>query len=1579
MTKSKKIFTAILAFLAAMCLAFGISAVGTAQVKADTATVLTDKDTFVSAIKADPSGNYELGGDIDFGGDTLSESIDFSGTLDGKGYHLKNFKLGISEASGWCSRFINENTGTIKNIGLEIVSIQANNNEFGFINTNKGSVSNVYVDFNFDSTQTINQWCHYGTIAMKNDGGTIENCVVNITVADGVDIGVGQGENGNIFAAICAYNVNGGVLNNCHAIIGDNNIGVAIFPWATQTDCNTYATMAELASAISFDEANGWNTQIWEVENGEVVMRHYEAPAEAKVLTQADVANFKTLLNGSTGSFVLGEDLDFENAQTAGVIDFGGTLDGNGYSLKNLLIHYDARDDGWASYLFSKNSGTIKNLGVYYTLNANSSHDSFIYKNEGTVSNVFVETTFNGNDAWVLGTIVNENNGGTIENCVVVLNSASTGTAQLGSIVGVDRASTIKNCYAVTNGKISSETPYASRDKDGEVSNCANYETMAELAAALKLEEANGWNADCWENTGSKIVFGKKVAVEMEIIGASVRYATASDKNSGIRFGVKLNLAAYEKYAAIEGSEMGMVIVPESASAGVTVITLETVNAQTAITFGADGNKWGYYKENGAVVEGYVQSVVYVWGIPTDHYNDDIKVAAYIKADEEVFYSDTLAICIDEVAFKALETETDSTKIEQLNAYLTANEYTVEFKDGDSVISTKKYHYGDTATEPDTAKAGYTFLGWDKDFVSKVTKDVTYTARYEEKITVLTQADVDNFKTLLNGSSEKFVLGEDLDFQNAQTAGVIDFSGILDGNGYSLKNLLIQYDARDDGWESYLFSSNKGTIKNLGVYYTLKANGSHSSFIYKNQGTVSNLFVKATVEGNDGWTLGTIVNENDGGTVENCVVVLDSASTGTAQLGSIVGVERLSIIKNCYAVTNGKISSKTPYVVRDGDGAVSDCANYATIEELAAAIEFTEENGWNQAYVGTLFAEIIAIQNSSNEITSLAVLSRGEASCEDDRIYDFAAEDLQYYFQLITGKTLTVKTVSNLTELESGKKYFILGGEFAEAVSLSFSELTTETGYIIHKTENGVFLYGNTAYGTLNAVYALLNQAFGLEIYTDTVYTYDRDGFEYSRVAAHTAFNPSIDKLWAQDGSLTYGTDTQPVNFTYQRRLGFVNSWQEVNGTYHNFLEVVPKDTYGAAHPAWFVTATATDTKQSFDTLCLASGGDEMAEIVAKYARDFILSQDSTGNVKDIFVFGQPDRRGWCSCSASESLKSKYGANSAEYILFMNKVAKIFDEKYSAEVGRKITFMIMAYNLALEAPTANFEDVKLYNTDNAEVAAMVAMIEGNSYRKLEDDVLSNKYGNSNRYFLNQYNTWQGLGKAYFWRYSAYFDNYFVPLDTISNMQDTYKTLAESGATVLVDQGMSGTDTETNFNALKIYLKSKLAKNVNADLETLIRNFCNAYYGAGGEKMYEFLTVYRAWYATLDGKTTSGSKDKLGCHIISGMDIFQKKYWDDTPSGVIVKSYDASMLKGWYANYIEAALGAVDANSDYAKRIKIEGLSIRYMAFAVYGDSTYGDFSAIASDAAALGVTRFAEGNAYTKSGSYVSGEIANLG
>ena len=274
------------------------------------------------------------------------------------------------------------------------------------------------------------------------------------------------------------------------------------------------------------------------------------------------------------------------------------------------------------------------------------------------------------------------------------------------------------------------------------------------------------------------------------------------------------------------------------------------------------------------------------------------------------------------------------------------NKYSVTFVSDGVVISEEEVEYGYYPTVPaDPEKEGLLFAGWDNE-VEKVTGDVIYTAVFGRG---LSQADVANFKQILNENpAGVFVLTEDLDFGNAQTAEVINFGGILNGNGYSLKNLLVHFDARDDGWASYLFAENSGTIKNLGIYYALKANSTKDSLIYRNTGTVSNVFVSVSVTGNDVWTLGTIANVNDGGTVRNSVVVIRDDSTGTAQLGSIVGVDKLSTITNCYAVTNGKVSSDRPNFAENGLGNVENCENFATMADLLTNAKFASENGWNE-------------------------------------------------------------------------------------------------------------------------------------------------------------------------------------------------------------------------------------------------------------------------------------------------------------------------------------------------------------------------------------------------------------------------------------------------------------------------------------------------------------------------------------------------------------------------------------------------------------------------------------------------------
>ncbi|MBQ1977610.1 MAG: InlB B-repeat-containing protein, partial [Ruminococcus sp.] len=63
------------------------------------------------------------------------------------------------------------------------------------------------------------------------------------------------------------------------------------------------------------------------------------------------------------------------------------------------------------------------------------------------------------------------------------------------------------------------------------------------------------------------------------------------------------------------------------------------------------------------------------------------------------------------------------------------NRYTVTFKDYDgTVIATRNVNHGSAATAPDaSARAGYVFAGWDKDF-SNVTSYLTVTATYTEVV-----------------------------------------------------------------------------------------------------------------------------------------------------------------------------------------------------------------------------------------------------------------------------------------------------------------------------------------------------------------------------------------------------------------------------------------------------------------------------------------------------------------------------------------------------------------------------------------------------------------------------------------------------------------------------------------------------------------------------------------------------------------------------------------------------------------------------------------------------------------------------
>ncbi len=611
------------------------------------------------------------------------------------------------------------------------------------------------------------------------------------------------------------------------------------------------------------------------------------------------------------------------------------------------------------------------------------------------------------------------------------------------------------------------------------------------------------------------------------------------------------------------------------------------------------------------------------------------------------------------------------------------------------------------------------------------------------------------------------------------------------------------------------------------------------------------------------------------------------------------------------------------------------------------------------------FTEVRGVLKADKQLTKIAVASKYKDETSDRRedaiINYYAIKEAKKWlgeFAHIDG----VEYITDESILSSSVYYIVIGNAFSDG---DYSGLTTDTGYKIVKRNGNVYLYGKTGYGTLNALYGLLKQRYNLEMYADTVYTFSDAGDLYYEEIREETFNPSIDYNLAYDGPLTYIKEGEVnPNYDYQRRLGFVDSWQQIGGSWHNFLDYVPQSEYGTAHPEWYTVACYENgEKSTVTTLDLTTGGDAMAKVVADKIKVQVEADEAGKNIKPVYVFGPPDEKVWSNSDATIRTVAKYGTRSAEYVIFMNKVAKRLDDDYT--FGRQIKLCMLAYNLVCDAPAYN-DDLKFYSGDEISLSVMFAPIESNMYRAADDTTPNYKYHLTNAHFTEQLSKWKAFGgEVYYWNYSEYYDNYFVMLDTITNMQSKYKLMAENGVNRLIDLGMVGENYGTDFTALKIYLKGKLARNVNENVDALVKNFCCAYYGTGGEYIYSLLTSEQARYKKVSDLSTKANngEDAVGIHVIR--------------EGVAVKSYwDENEFDTWYG-YIKSALTAIEnsgatenVKTEYKKRVMREGIAVRYMKYYVFNSfvtlasGETDSISAMITDAKSVNITRFAEGQAY---------------
>lgn len=312
--------------------------------------------------------------------------------------------------------------------------------------------------------------------------------------------------------------------------------------------------------------------------------------------------------------------------------------------------------------------------------------------------------------------------------------------------------------------------------------------------------------------------------VDYYVRGASVRLAD-DVHDSGVKFHVVMEKEKYDSLTGNGELQTGTLIIPQYllGESSLTVDTREVMNIDTT-------GAWSEITLDDIL---YMESVAYVYDIPVQNYGSELVAVGYYKETKETDYIYTQEISGVSMSWVAKaeydDENSELTSEEKVSLKETYLNFSVSYHVDNTETTQETAEYGEKLSVPkEPEKEGYDFIGWfNKDgktewnFDSDTVKgNIHLYAKFEESYIPISSAD--EFMAVTDWS-KNYQLTADLDFSeyiedNAYTSrGTL--SGVLDGNGHCIKNLVIPATNGAQGTsDNALFWSVSGTLKNLAIY-----------------------------------------------------------------------------------------------------------------------------------------------------------------------------------------------------------------------------------------------------------------------------------------------------------------------------------------------------------------------------------------------------------------------------------------------------------------------------------------------------------------------------------------------------------------------------------------------------------------------------------------------------------------------------------------------------------------------------------------------------------------------------------------
>lgn len=483
------------------------------------------------------------------------------------------------------------------------------------------------------------------------------------------------------------------------------------------------------------------------------------------------------------------------------------------------------------------------------------------------------------------------------------------------------------------------------------------------------------------------------------------------------------------------------------------------------------------------------------------------------------------------------------------------------------------------------------------------------------------------------------------------------------------------------------------------------------------------------------------------------------------------------------------------------------------------------------------------------------IIPKDASACER-----FAAQELKDFVFKATDVELQIATESEMRPDEfcfSVGKTRLLSehGITPELKSLKYD------GFILKTVGNIFFIAGARERGTLYGVYEYLERELGVRFISDDCTHIPKGAFKFPQLDMAMIPEFELRSFFCQhirDDELFSARMRMVALWGKEREeLGYGLQYDFFD-TVHNTLDLLPPEIYYREHPEFFAhipdrPIESDDIRKQAREICFSNGiKDDGGLDESKQISGVKVVIESIKNLAEqypsarYFMIGQQDSvDNYCRCEKCSGIYNKYGAQSAALIRFCNVVAREIKKWADREQnGREINIVTFAYSFSEKPPVVKDEkgqyrapDSQVMFEDN--LCIRIAAADANYVYSLDDpSQISCKDSSS---YPEIFRGWSALTKKIMvWDYNSNFMEflwYFPNLRVIKKNLEFYKKL---GVIYVFNEASVQDLWQTR---LKCYLAKNLMWNLSADTDSLIKEFCDIYYGYASENVLKVIGLY----------------------------------------------------------------------------------------------------------------------------------------